>query len=173
MRIDKIFIEQQVLQHPQTQRVIAAFPKSPIHEIVKVEDVFERARKPYLQKRDALNLFIGKKEGQLVKPAPEAYGVSGEPHYYFVHAYNCIYECEYCYLQGYFQSPDLVMFVNHDDIISEIRTAELIPPTKRSGFMPVNSAIRWRSATLPANGNSIGMLSQKCPMQSWNCARNL
>lgn len=122
MRIDKIFIEQQVQQHPQTQRIISAFPKSPIHEIAKVEDVFERARKPYLQKRDSLNLFIGKKEGQLVKPAPEAYGVSGEPHYYFVHAYNCIYECEYCYLQGYFQSPDLVMFVNHDEIISEIRT---------------------------------------------------
>lgn len=121
MLLKRIFIEHQVAQHPQTGRILRALDKVPVVYIEKVEDVFERTRKPYLQKRGDLNLFVGRKEGQLVKPAPDAYGLSGDPHYYFIHAYNCIYECEYCYLQGYFKSPDLVIYVNHDDIAAEIR----------------------------------------------------
>ena len=121
MLVKRIFVEHQVATHPQTGRILRALDKAPVVYIDKVEDVFERARKPYLQKRGDLNLFIGRKEGQLVKPAPDAYGLSGDPHYYFIHAYNCIYECEYCYLQGYFKSPDLVLYVNHDEIAAEIR----------------------------------------------------
>ncbi len=121
MLFERIFVEKQVQQHPQTLRVQEALPKIPVTYIDKISDVFEKARKPYLQKRDSLNLFLGRKEGQLVKEAPDAYGLSGDPHYYFIHAYNCIYECEYCYLQGYFHSPDLVMFVNHDEILAEMK----------------------------------------------------
>lgn len=121
MPVKRIFVERQVARHPQTGRILNALPKVPVEYVEKVEDIFERARKPYLQKRGHLSLFIGRKEGRLVKPAPEAYGRSGDPHYYFIHAYNCIYECEYCYLQGYFKSPDLVLYVNHDEIAAEIR----------------------------------------------------
>ena len=121
MKFETIFIEHAIADDLQTLRIVEAFPKSAVRHIRKVEDVFARARKPYLQKRTSLNLFVGRKEGQLVKPAPDAYGLAGEPHYYFVHAYNCIYECEYCYLQGYFKSPDLVFFVNHAEIIQAMQ----------------------------------------------------
>ncbi len=131
----KIFVEHQVAGHRETGRILAAFPRTPVQFIDKVEEVFERVRKPYLQKRTTLNLFVGRKAGQLVKAAPDAYGRSGEPHYYFIHAYNCIYECEYCYLQGYFNSPDLVLYVNHDEIIAEIRrVAATHPPGETVWF---------------------------------------
>ena len=73
------------------------------------------------KKRDNLNLFIAKKKGKLLKLAPDNYGMNNCLHYYFIHAYNCIYECDYCYLQGYFNSPDIVFFVNHDEICLEIK----------------------------------------------------
>lgn len=117
---EKIFVEEHLENHPKVLEIKTRFPNSEIKFIKKVEDVFGRVKKPYLQKRTNLNLFLGEKKGQLVKVAPPAYGLSGEPHYYFVHAYNCIYECNYCYLQGYFQSPDIVLFLNHDEIGSEI-----------------------------------------------------
>lgn len=120
MMFEKIFVEKQIRTHPKTLEIIQRFPQSEIREIEKVEDVFGKVKKPYLQKRTNLNLFLGEKKGQLVKIAPPAYGLSGEPHYYFVHAYNCIYECNYCYLQGYFQSPDIVLFLNHEEIGAEI-----------------------------------------------------
>jgi spore photoproduct lyase len=66
-------------------------------------------------------LFLGKKKGTLVKEAPDAYGLGDAKHYYYIHAYNCIYECQYCYLQGYFNTPDIVLFLNHHEIVAEMK----------------------------------------------------
>jgi spore photoproduct lyase len=118
---DKIFIEDSVKDLEYTKRILIFFPKIESKIINKTEDIWGRVKKPYLQKRETLNLFIGKKEGTLVKEAPDAYGMGKEKHYYFIHAYNCIYECQYCYLQGYFNTPDIVLFVNHNDIISDMQ----------------------------------------------------
>ncbi len=128
-----IYIEKQLLDHPRVLAILAKYPNSEVKKIEKIEDVFGRVKKPYLQKRTNLNLFLGEKKGQLVKLAPPAYGLSGEPHYYFVHAYNCIYECNYCYLQGYFHSPDIVLYLNHEEIALEIsRVASLFHSQKPS-----------------------------------------
>ena len=115
-----IFIEEDIKEEARTKKVLTFFKNSDISYIDEINNYFGRVKKPYLQKRDNLNLYLGHKKGQLVKEAPDAYGVKGEPHYYFIHAYNCIYECTYCYLQGFFNSPDIVLFLNHEDIGKEI-----------------------------------------------------
>ncbi|MCB1145960.1 MAG: hypothetical protein KDK38_04105 [Leptospiraceae bacterium] len=116
MRIKRIIVENQVKDSSYVKNILDKMKHREIVFIDNYTDWFGRYHKPYLDKRNNLQLFLARKQGKTVKPAPEAYGVSGEPHYYFVHAYNCIYECEYCYLQGYFRSPDLVLFTNHDEI---------------------------------------------------------
>lgn len=121
MKVSKIFIEHSLKDNPRSQTFIQSFPKADLTYIDDYQNIFQKVKKPYLQKRDNTQIFIAKKRGQLIKEAPEAYGMSGEPHYYFVHAYNCMYECQYCYLQGYFHSPDLVFFLNHDEIIEEMQ----------------------------------------------------
>lgn len=118
---NKVFVENSVKELDYTQHILSKLPKVKIEYIDHIDKIWGRVKKPYLQKRDHLNLFIGKKEGQLVKVAPDAYGLGKEKHYYFVHAYNCIYECQYCYLQGYFNTPDIVLYVNHDEIINEMQ----------------------------------------------------
>lgn len=117
----RIFVEQSVYDRPRTQSILKRFKNIPYQKIQDLELIFNRVKKPYLQKRDQLQLFLGEKRGQLVKQTPAAYGLSGEPHYYFIHSYNCIYECQYCYLQGYFNSPDIVLFLNYEDIAEEIQ----------------------------------------------------
>ncbi len=155
----KIFVEEEILSHPRTLEILSFFKQKPF-PIKRVEDVFGKVKKPYLDKRDNPNLFIGIKRGTLVKLAPPAYGLnygpnsgltrlsesdkeaddglngkkSVEQHYYFIHAYNCIYECEYCYLQGYFSSPDLVLFINHEAIIKEIKNVITQNPDKKLTF---------------------------------------
>lgn len=118
---EKIYVEKKVLNHPQTKSMLTKLRRDDFTVVDKVEDYFGRYKKPYLHKRRTLNLWIGRKDGGLIKEAPPAYGKADVAHYYFVHAYNCIYECEYCYLQGYFKSPDIVLFVNHDEICQEMR----------------------------------------------------
>lgn len=116
----RIFVEDSVYESGRTQSILKRFKNVPVQKIDDLEMIFNRVKKPYLQKRDQLQLFLGQKKGQLVKETPAAYGLSGEPHYYFIHSYNCIYECQYCYLQGYFNSPDIVLFLNYEDIAKEI-----------------------------------------------------
>ena len=116
---NQVFVEKEVLDTPQVNKILSRLNKD-AQSIDQIDHYFGRVKKPYLQKRDTLNLFIGKKRGKLVKEAPAAYGLAGEPHFYYIHAYNCLYECTYCYLQGYFQSPDMVFFVNHDEIQKEM-----------------------------------------------------
>ena len=118
---NKIFVEKEVLEQDYTQRILSQFSKITPQVIDSVDKVWGRVKKPYLQKRETLSLFIGRKKGELVKLAPDAYGLGKEKHYYFVHAYNCIYECQYCYLQGHFHTPDIVLYTNHDEIIAQMQ----------------------------------------------------
>lgn len=117
----RVFIEEDIAQHQQTQKILAQLRPKEVELIDRYDSIWGQVKKPYLQKRQGLNLFIAQKRGQLVKSAPNAYAAKGSPHYYFIHAMNCIYECEYCYLQGYFHTPDLVFFINHEDILAEMK----------------------------------------------------
>ncbi len=134
MIFNKIFVENEVIENAITKSFIAKYPRAKIEYIDDAMNVWGRVKKPYLQKRNNLNLFIAKKRGQLVKETPPAYGLSGGKHYYFIHAYNCIFECQYCYLQGYFHTPDLVVFVNHDEICDEIAKIIESNPYERCWF---------------------------------------
>lgn len=116
---NEVYVENSIKNHDRTLAILNKLNKPPIY-LDRYDEIWGRSKKPYLHKRDSLNIFLARKEGQLLKLAPDAYGSAGEAHYYFIHAYNCIYECQYCYLQGYFNSPDIVLFINHEEIISEM-----------------------------------------------------
>ena len=116
----KIFVERQLEQSPRVKNILQRFPRSDLISIERMDQYFGKVKKPYLQKRDSLNLFLAHKRGTLVKKAPDAYGLDRGEHFYFLNAYNCIYECNYCYLQGYFHSPDIVLFLNYEDILREV-----------------------------------------------------
>jgi spore photoproduct lyase len=116
-----ILIEKSLISFPQVERIIKKFPKSEIIWIDRYDELWGKFKKPYLHKRDTLNLYLAQKKGHLVKKTPDAYGINRGDHYYFIHAFNCIYECQYCYLQGYFKNPDIVLFLNHDEILQEMQ----------------------------------------------------
>lgn len=127
---NKVYVEKELQDSPRVLSILDKIKKVPLY-IEAYDDIWGRSKKPYLHKRDSLNLFLAQKKGQLLKLAPDAYGQAGEPHYYFIHAYNCIYECQYCYLQGYFNTPDIVLFVNHEEIIEEMqKTLDENPDTR-------------------------------------------
>ena len=130
----QILIEKSVIDSPRAQSIIKKFPQSEMISIDRWEQVFGSTFRPYLQKRQTPRLIVGQKRGRLVKPAPAAYGVAEGLHYYFVHSYNCIYECEYCYLQGYFKSPDIVVFLNHQEIIDEMQSTLAQHPGQKVWF---------------------------------------
>jgi len=119
---DQVLVEKDLASHPQVEKILARFKNVPMLWIDRYDEYWGKFKKPYLHKRTNLNLFLANKRGQLVKKTPDAYGIGRGEHYYFIHAYNCIYECQYCYLQGHFKTPDIVLFLNHDDILQEMES---------------------------------------------------
>ena len=130
---NKVYVEENLIETPRVKSILAKVKREPI-TLKSYDEIWGQSKKPYLHKRDSLNLFLAEKKGQLLKLAPDAYGQLGEPHYYFIHAYNCIYECQYCYLQGYFNTPDIVLFINHEEIISEMQKTLEENPDSRVWF---------------------------------------
>ncbi|MBL8032471.1 MAG: hypothetical protein JNJ69_02135 [Leptospiraceae bacterium] len=121
MRIDTLYIESAAEKFAITAVIRQRLEAKNTEFILDYQDVFSRIKKPYLEKRKERNVILAVKRGAVVREAPAAYGYGNDAlHYYYIHAYNCIYECEYCYLQGYFSSPDLVLFVNHEEIMNEM-----------------------------------------------------
>lgn len=125
---NKVFVEKDILHSDKAQSILDQIKYKQLIEINQYTDIWGKTKKPYLQKRTDLNLFIAHKKGQLIKEAPQAYGHGREKHYYYIHAYNCIYECEYCYLQGYFKTPDIVFFINHEEIIQQMQNLAKADP---------------------------------------------
>ena len=127
---NKVYVEENIQNSPRVLNILNKVKAEPLI-LQSYDEIWGKSKKPYLHKRDSLNLFLAEKKGQLLKLAPDAYGQAGEPHYYFIHAYNCIYECQYCYLQGYFNTPDIVLFVNHEEIMEEMqKTLDSHPCTR-------------------------------------------
>lgn len=135
MRIDTLYLETAAESQPATQLILQKLEPQTVERIDDYQNIFSRRKVPYLAKRDHRNVIIAVKRGALVREAPPAYGYgSDDLHYYYIHAFNCVYECEYCYLQGYFSSPDLVFFVNHDEILQEMQRLVDVHPDKTVWF---------------------------------------
>lgn len=117
---NEVYVESAISSDPRVLSILQKLNRVPLI-VERYDEIWGKSKKPYLQKRDTLNLFLAQKKGQLLKSTPDAYGTKGDAHFYFIHAFNCIYECQYCYLQGYFNTPDIVLFINHEEIIKQMQ----------------------------------------------------
>jgi len=112
----KIYIEAGVEDHPFTKRILSKLPDTPIEIVNDYKKIgFEKS---FTQRADSDKncLALAEKKGDLIKNI----GRMGEGQYYLFHEIDCRYDCEYCYLQYYFQTKVPVVFVNRDDVLSEI-----------------------------------------------------
>ena len=139
-------MEKDAKKYDLTEKIVQKI-NGEVIEIEKLNDVFGAIERPF--GKENLDLFLATKKGTLVKEAPPAYGNTKNAknrHYYFLHCFNCIYHCHYCYLQGYFRSPDIVIFVNRQEILSEIE--KVIEKSKEKKEIPFfireNFPIHWR-----------------------------
>ena len=67
-------------------------------------------------------LILAKKEGKKLHNVPNSFSIGGKKNYYFSHMLNCIYDCEYCFLQGKHMSAHYLLFVNYEDFFIAILT---------------------------------------------------
>jgi spore photoproduct lyase len=123
-----IYIEERASHYPLTERIISRFPKAMQVSINNYKEVFNRPRQRWDHQKHALKLILAVRNEAFLYP-----GSSFVPHFehsrffYTTPVLNCLYGCEYCYLQGMFPTANIVAFVNDADFI-EAAATELAGP---------------------------------------------
>lgn len=116
-----IYIEEKALSHPNTKKVISKFSNSEIITIKHYKDMFNRKNQNFLMQKYSPKLILAIKEsGFFYKGSSFCEDFGNKNFYYTSCMMNCLYNCEYCYLQGMYPSANIVLFVNLEDTFKEI-----------------------------------------------------
>ncbi len=111
-----------VYAEKQVQEKLHSFslPCEPIF-IEHYKDLFNRSHQNFAEQKKAPSLILAKKTGTLIyKGAPVCQSFGNEYFYYTSCMMNCIYHCDYCYLQGMYPSGHVVVFINLEDYFKEL-----------------------------------------------------
>ncbi|MBQ9766798.1 MAG: hypothetical protein IJW37_01665 [Lachnospiraceae bacterium] len=117
----RIYVERDLLSHPTVLRILARFPKASVLSIDHYKDVFNRGRQDLHAQETEPSLILAANRGTLMYPGAPVCQSFGEEHFMYTSCImNCIYDCDYCYLQGMYPSGNLVVFVNLEDYFAEL-----------------------------------------------------
>lgn len=116
-----IYVEQDILSHPITLRLLKQFPQASIIPIAHYKDVFNRSRQDLHAQETEPALILASNRGTKFYPGAPVCQSFGEEHFMYTSCImNCLYDCDYCYLQGMYPSGNIVVFVNLEDYFAEL-----------------------------------------------------
>lgn len=118
---NSIYVEERALDYSITQQLLQKYAGCDIIYIKHYKDVFNRPNQLFRVQKQHQALILAVKENQFIYKGPEVCQDFGHENFYYTSfLLNCIYDCEYCYLQGMYPSANPVAFVNVEDFRDEI-----------------------------------------------------
>ena len=120
--IETIYIENQIKDHRRTKEILSKIKKN--IDIIYCDhygEIFNIKSQNFRTQKKKPSLILAKKEGKKLHNIPKTFSIGGKKNYYFSHMLNCIYDCEYCFLQGKHMSAHYLLFVNYEDFFVEIK----------------------------------------------------
>ncbi|WP_261790442.1 SPL family radical SAM protein [Fusobacterium necrophorum] len=116
-----IYVEKEVMKHERSQKIMEKFPKAVIIEIESYQDVFHPSGQEFAYQKQSQKLILARKRDHfLYRGAKVCESFENHHFYYTSFLLNCIYDCDYCYLQGVYSSANIVIFVNLEDFFEEV-----------------------------------------------------
>ncbi|MBQ9764600.1 MAG: radical SAM protein [Lachnospiraceae bacterium] len=104
-----------------TEHILSHFPDATLIPIHHYKDVFNRKNQNATVQRNSRQLILAVcKETWIYPGAPVCQDFGNDNFYYASLMMNCIFDCEYCYLQGMYPSGHLVVFVNIEDCFASL-----------------------------------------------------
>jgi spore photoproduct lyase len=111
-----IYFEEAVRESAIVYRLKELFPAAHFKRISSLKDYLKCrtfSLKDYNQRQD--NFFIVKERYDFLKKCPCTRGAVSCGYYILNIGFGCVYECTYCYLQEYQNSPGIIVPANPDD----------------------------------------------------------
>lgn len=117
----EIYVESRAKTYLLTQKILEKFKKSKITEIHHYKAVFNQKNQDFQRQKSHYSLILAVKEDEFLYPGSDFAPRFGHPHFYYNSlVMNCVYNCEYCYLQGMYPSAHIVVFVNQEDFMDAV-----------------------------------------------------
>lgn len=118
-----IYVEENAFEYPITQQVLKRYSGTDIISIRHYKDVFNRPCQHFVTQKEHPSLILAVKKEPFLYNGPEVCQNFGYTNFYYTSfLLNCVFDCEYCYLQGMYGSANLVAFVNIEDFQGAIST---------------------------------------------------
>lgn len=118
-----IYVEDAAFSYELTQTILNKFPDANIIKIKHYKDIFNRPKQDFLAQKYSKALILAVNNGELIYPGAKVCQSFGNQHFYYSsNIMNCVFDCEYCYLQGMYPSGNMVIFVNYEDYFSKIES---------------------------------------------------
>jgi spore photoproduct lyase len=117
-----IYVESKVLQVPLTKSILRSLAGCSVHEIQDHRRLEHEAvpLKGYDERVKGDVLILAHHPGPCIRPFPGAREEPAPSEFYVAHANGCPFDCQYCFLQGYFAHGAPVLFVNQEDLLEEL-----------------------------------------------------
>ncbi|HHW30969.1 MAG TPA: DNA photolyase [Clostridiaceae bacterium] len=111
-----LYVEEKAYNYPITRQLLQKFKDIPVVTINHYKDIFNRPKQHFAVQKQSMSLILAVRDGQLLYEGPEICQNFGYTNFYYTSfLLNCLFDCEYCFLQGMYQSANIVAFVNTED----------------------------------------------------------
>lgn len=110
-----------MLEHPEVLRIRKRFSRSNTIVIDHYKDMFNRPNQSFRAQSKSKNLILARKETPfLYEGSYYSDGFDFDHFFYTPSMLGCLYDCDYCYLQGMYNSANTVLFVNLEAFFSAV-----------------------------------------------------
>ena len=117
-----IYIEKGAENYPDTRLLLDKYPHA-VHIVINdYKDVFNRPNQRFQFQKQSMKLILAvKKDRFFYEASDQVQNFDHRHRYYNSLILNCIYNCDYCYLQGMYPSANVVVFVNSSDFFESTK----------------------------------------------------
>ena len=120
-RFSHIYVEKKILNNKNTLEILSKFKDVKIIEIDNYKEVFSSNNQDFhLQKLGQKLILASNKPNMIYEGAVVCESFENDNFYYTSSIINCVYDCEYCYLQGVYSSGNIVIFVDIEKVFEEV-----------------------------------------------------
>lgn len=117
-----IYVESQSIDSDIAKQSFKRFPKAKIIEIEDYKKIFNKNGQDFQIQKLSTKLILAKKQPPFIYPATDIIQDSGFSNFYYcTPILNCIYNCEYCFLQGMYSSANIVVFTNTEEVKDAVK----------------------------------------------------
>ncbi len=117
-----IYVESQSIESDIAEQSFKRFPKAKIIEIEDYKKIFNKNGQDFQIQKLSTKLILAKKQPPFIYPATDIIQDSGFSNFYYcTPILNCIYNCEYCFLQGMYSSANIVVFTNTEEVKDAVK----------------------------------------------------